>query len=418
MDYTSLINDFVDGRLDSSQEDNLFYMLSSSDDLRTELKQFIRLEKAFSTDAIGLSPSASSTIGVFNRLGIVAPALTPSNSPIGSAQPGFFSSFWGKYSQGFVSGIVSTVLTAVIVFILMSNFYNVSTNDGNSNKFANKSVVQNSPSSLISIDSNNIVPKISSQSWDNDNQLNKGYQKEKVIIKYKYIEKPTEKNEYADNLNPIDAITLDIPKEVSAIENSIMRNSLDINKIESPNITHFKTNKIISDINQPNYLDINTNNLGIFCEFKSSEYWSLPKEVIPQSSNPIFSNTSLTLLKSLSQNFLVGMDLRQEFFYQKYEGVEKDAPYEYLQNTNYISLGITGRYYLGNIYGIEPFSQLTLGGNKAGFIGRFMVGVNYKPLEFISLMLGVEGSVLRFHHHDQFFYSPKIGLNYGVSFNF
>ena len=63
---------------------------------------------------------------------------------------------------------------------------------------------------------------------------------------------------------------------------------------------------------------------------------------------------------------------------------------------------------------ISPFTQITIGATKAGEIGRFMAGAEISPYPSIAFIVGVEGSLLRFHHNDYKFLSNKVGINFGA----
>jgi hypothetical protein len=87
MDYTKTIHDFLDGSLESSEEENLFLLLSNDDDLRSELKQQLAMKDAIKSDTKAFSPSAASTMAIFSALGFATPI-----APEAAANPVFFKS--------------------------------------------------------------------------------------------------------------------------------------------------------------------------------------------------------------------------------------------------------------------------------------------------------------------------------------
>jgi len=114
----------------------------------------------------------------------------------------------------------------------------------------------------------------------------------------------------------------------------------------------------------------------------------------------------------------VGIDMRQEYFYQEYEGLERGVNYKYMQHPNLFSTGLVAKLRFMEISGLNSFVQAYLGGNEAGPVGRMMYGLEYSPSSDYHFILGVEGSLLGYYHGDQYFYTPKIGLHYGIGFNF
>ena len=75
------------------------------------------------------------------------------------------------------------------------------------------------------------------------------------------------------------------------------------------------------------------------------------------------------------------------------------------------------RYNLYNYGATKMFIQPAISLNQVGAIGRAMIGTEYTFIDQISLILGLEASVLQFKHQGNNFYSPKISLHYGVRIN-
>lgn len=122
----------------------------------------------------------------------------------------------------------------------------------------------------------------------------------------------------------------------------------------------------------------------------------------------------------ISKEFSAGIDFRQEFFFQQYDGSENGQEFIYEQHTNYQTLVLAARYApVFSRYGIiQPFVEAGLGMNKAGPVGRIMLGTEIMVYDNYGFILGVEGSALGFHHGNQNYLAKKIGFHYGVKMKF
>ena len=105
MEYFNLINDFVDGSLNSENEEKLFRELSTNEDLRTDLKETIKIDKAMNKRLSVMAPSSSATLGIFSQLGITGAVVT------GAAVK---SCFFTKYTQGFIGALSAAAVTTLM----------------------------------------------------------------------------------------------------------------------------------------------------------------------------------------------------------------------------------------------------------------------------------------------------------------
>jgi hypothetical protein len=158
---------------------------------------------------------------------------------------------------------------------------------------------------------------------------------------------------------------------------------------------------------------------GISFEVKGNGYWTIPAPDVPLYDAPVFANMQLSGLYSFGEKFKAGIDFRQESFYQHFRGTnEIGEEFEYKQYPNYYTISLMGRYSFWSNQMIGTFAQATLGGTATGAVGRLMLGLELSPYSNLSFLLGIESSMLVYQHQNNIFTSPKIGLSYGVAFNF
>ncbi|MFA7290309.1 MAG: hypothetical protein WC055_15650 [Melioribacteraceae bacterium] len=400
MNNSELLHNLFDRSLDSHQEERLFMELASNDELRSELKQFIDMEFAVRNDFEAFQPAPESQDKIFGALGISTAALT-SGAVATSALT--YGGWMSKYLNHFLLSIGSLLLGGLMTFLLMNGLQNSEEYNYSGN---GKSSLNNTSSALSNVAKNPNIAKTESYLIDT-------IYKERVIVKY--LPGPERivylQNDEATNSNEnLAQITLS-----NHINSSMNLNSnIENNSQNTRSISN--TGNIYSPLALTDVGDLFSDRLSM--EIKANEDWSLPKADMPRSSYPIFNNTSASLFFKVYDDFHIGADFRQEYFYQEYDGMDADNKgYNYYQHTNYISYGILARYSLINNPNTVVFIQPAVSFNQVGIVGRAMLGAEYKLVDKVSVVLGLEGSLLQFNHQGNNFYSPKVGFHYGVRIN-
>ena len=132
------------------------------------------------------------------------------------------------------------------------------------------------------------------------------------------------------------------------------------------------------------------------------------------TSHMNFNNTGLGIFYEFSDDLKLGLEIRQETFYQEFT----DDEFEYKQQPNFMTVSAAVRYSFNVWKYIFSFVQLTAGANRGGLVARPMIGLEYKPYPDIAFLVGFEYSYLYFKQEPDYFGANKLGLNYGVSFSF
>ncbi|HYF02072.1 MAG TPA: hypothetical protein VEC36_01755, partial [Patescibacteria group bacterium] len=116
MEYSTLIDEFLDGTLAPELETGLFSALIQHDDLRTELRESLAIKTAIPKDHRAFIPSVQSTTSLFAKLNIPSVAAATGAASVGS--------FRAKYHQGIVSSIVTSLIVTAL-FLLSGYFTNM-----------------------------------------------------------------------------------------------------------------------------------------------------------------------------------------------------------------------------------------------------------------------------------------------------
>ena len=403
MEYTQLIHEFLEGTIDKSGEENLFLSLSTNEELRNEMKQAIALDKAFSKRISAFVPTSASTIGIFQQLGIGTAAGVAGAALAGKSA---LSTFFSTYSQAIISGI-ATLAVSTGLFLGLHTLEKSTVQSNNTAKSLNN--VSNNSKIDNNQNNNSVNPAIPSVS-SNEVQSTKV----RTVIKYIYITK--------DANAPSDLSNNMVSSDNSPVINKVTKSDLVYNELPKGFILNHSNN--LASIDNSNYNPISThistyNDIGLSLEVKGNGSWSTPRSTLPIYSNPFLNNIGIGLNYHLSDQFALGVDFRQENYYQVFTGTnELDDKYEYKQNPNYLSLGMYLRYSFYQANGFTTYGQAQVGGTVTGLVTRGMLGIQYSPYKDISFILGGEYSILNYKHQNNWFSSSKMGIIYGIGFNF
>ncbi len=406
MEYTDLIQEYVDGNLSPEVEEQFFMTLSGNEDLRSELRQQLAIKDAIRTDKRAFTPAPESTLKVFSALGFTPPPVAPVPIGTGSALTGVQSaSVLTKYSHVILGGLVSAAATAVVVLMLINPMIYGDKNAYTGNNSTTSKIVKQTEN----ISGNNL------QANPNTN-IAQPPVRTKTIVRYVYVQKQTE-NPPVSNKQIVDQSMVSNQQVISLspINEKIGRGNL----ISAPQTTR-QGNMPISFNLQPLSEFIGTDKMNFSVEYMGSAPFNLQKATINPNQYANFNNSQIGLFYNFNDNWSAGLDLRQETFFQSYEGKDgKGQPWRYEQQPNFTSYSATARYKFNEIISwVSPFSQISLGGTNVGFIGRLMVGTEIKPYYGVSFVIGLEYSDLMYKHQTNYFNSGKIGFKYGMGISF
>jgi hypothetical protein len=416
MSYENLINGFIDGSLNSTQEENLFSAIASNEELRSQFKQQLAIDRTCRQYAASLTPPAQTTMGVFSSLGIKIKPIA--NTSVVTSTGAAKGALIGKIIYGITGAIIATILTSfVFIGYLMPENNNIA-EFFTSRSIANESIenmlkFQDIPTSVPLI-ANYEIKNITSKNNIIKKDIAENYQKivaeEQELIKQQsnpIMQEDIQEN--ADNNSPIFAdIEISRIAPISNLSTAIdYRTSNDYNSVYIPDFSYLQ--KITSVPRK----------FGLMAEVRGNQTYSLLNTSVPQAENVNFSNMGFSLLYNLSNDFSIGIGIRHENFPQRYEGTDESGnEFIYKQNPNLISIGIMGKYNFVKFGQFGLFGQTELGANSAGVLGRIAGGIEFTPENVIYMNLGLEATGLRYYHNDRIFYTPKAGFFYSIGVKF
>lgn len=472
MNNLELIHDFVDGSTSAEQEEILFGILGNNPDARNELKQMMAIKSAVKSDAKAFTPSAESTIKIFSALGFQAPVPVPVAPKAGIASK--IVKFAGKYSNVLIGSAVSASLTAAVLLLFLNP------NNTEIKKYAEKIASGNSAKTAVVISGNaaNQVSEIVKQNDNNSEKNNERIVYKYIVVEKSSNIEPNsmsnaaynnnpdllaDKNTVDNNINSIDDLSVQNQENIRANEkenSSLLYNNTNSEKLLTDNTTlDNKTNseKTSSENNKPELIANNNlpvidkniidNNqlpekpenilnsskdelLGFEVEFTGDQYWTKKNEIVGKPQDQSINNASITVLYPINDELAVGANYSRENFYQEYNGVEvkylseknryEDVYFQYYQQPSFSTISAAMRY-LPNYFNWEKvniFSQISLGANSVGWVGRTMIGSQINIGNRYGFVVGYDYSLLGYQHQNKAFYSTKSGIHVGAKIKF
>ncbi|MFW5701396.1 MAG: hypothetical protein ACOCX7_00450, partial [Bacteroidota bacterium] len=156
---------------------------------------------------------------------------------------------------------------------------------------------------------------------------------------------------------------------------------------------------------------------GIAIEFFGNDHIYFEDPTVSPQFVPGFHNKSISISYSPTDNISIGVSARNENFFLEYEGIDRlGLPVRYEQQPNLLTFQGDVRLAWNNSSIVDPFIQLSAGGNKYGAIARTASGLIISPIDRFAFLVSIEYSSLWYQHQQAAFRAEKIGLNYGVHY--
>lgn len=432
------IHNLLDGELSAHDEPSLFGELSVNADLRHEFKQQLAIRSAVQNDRMALVPPAHLTNTVFSGLGFAAPMA---GAAAGAAGGGFLLPWLVKLGLPLLSAAAAIGVTMAVSSspenstvadnrnqpgIVGSNPQSTTqpnelesrgTGVSGQSTYAQSSAQTNAQSSAQT----NAQSNVSTQSNDNEAQLNALRRENRRL-----------RNELANAQTPDQPLAVDgsqTPERDGAqrVEPSTPSAQPDVPAFERMGIAKVDVNNTMTFAHDDDLQAIETQIMPA-----TMTYTAYPSPIaqvrgfaashlndvnVPAQSS-WYDNIAVAFAYELTPHWAVGAEfVGGESFSQRFEGQSNGQIIRYEQRPSTYSIGPILRYTaspIGKIAAI-PFFQVMAGGTEFGPIGRFTAGMQYNLSGPISLLAGLEYTMLGYKFQDSWFTSSKIGFTYGLA---
>lgn len=133
-------------------------------------------------------------------------------------------------------------------------------------------------------------------------------------------------------------------------------------------------------------------------------------------SEPVLNNVSLAMMYALTPDHAIGVEAGQETFpiYLVREGNYEQKPVMTYVGAAYRFMPQSWEI----VSGVRPFGQAVLGGAASGIVTKATLGLGWTPDRAITLTLGVEAMSLFYQFQGSSYGAQKLSLLYGAAINF
>ncbi len=445
------LNEFLEGELPSSEEQSLFNDIALDEKLRGEFKNLLAISAAVKNNKKAFVKNDKTKKAVFASLGLSVPVADAVTTAVGSAGAGAAIGYGAK--SLFTIGALSAVATAMVMWFMMEPDGDIIKQNTISNEFTQPNLVIELPEENTAVSKSDYAV-VSSRSVDESNTDSEDYKAlyfselennrsmERTLAQYKgTISRQAEeisgyKNDIAllnseivdlrqsyneqskRNLADMTALESDLISEMDNLHTEISSQSELISNYENQ-LKAMNTSAINSDNMEIIPMVSNHNNSKWSAEWRGSQTFEITDVNYSSGDVSQFNNNAIAVMYNFNNGFSFGTELRQETFQLEFNGDDQNGiNYNYTQEPNFTSLSVFGRQRFDMSQTLDPFAQLTLGGNKIGIVGRAMGGVVYSPYDYLNLTFGLEYNYMSYQYQGVRFGSGKVGVNYGVNIQF
>ncbi|MCO5249962.1 MAG: hypothetical protein M9949_00895 [Candidatus Kapabacteria bacterium] len=434
MSYAKMIHDYIDGGLDSTNEQAMFALLSQSDDLRHEFNSQFKMHLAAQEDMSQIAPPIHVTNAIFAGLGMAIPANTV-QSPTSSIK---------RFLNRFAPAILLLLFFGAMGWGLL---------EYQKNRDLESQLASSNGNASIGNSSNNI-PMMSSFS-DDDVAANGSNSTGNAVNNDASVNSATSGNSNNANRNNANSFYNSRANSNSGISTQNGQNDYDLasgnlqNSRTSGMNNHIEGSRIQSDKNfARNAMFGSSHNSNTSSQFGNSISMNgglgnfqlisvnsmIGSKVQIQVStlqspftSPSFENSNLqspngswsgAFLYSINDFSTIGLVVGVESFNQDFKTSDG---LHYLQSPELLWFAASYRYTAKDLFVphiFYPYAQLSAGGTSVGPITKGQVGVIWNVFSTVNLNLGAEVGYLFYNVNGNIHNSSKIGFTSGVTIGF
>ncbi|MGC8749001.1 MAG: hypothetical protein ACP5RR_09035 [Candidatus Kapaibacteriota bacterium] len=402
MDYSKLIDLYLEGELNSVEKDLLFKELARNSELQEYLEQQIQFNNLFQKDMQNISVPADVTNNVYSSLNFKIPNMSaPKAAPIVLTG---LQNFASRVLPNLLSGIFGGLVTFVLLWLFFLN----------RNQIGYNSVMEKS----VPVGSAVEVPKVVANKETTTEKVNieKVVREtlEKWLANYLKSKETNEPQQYTSSveqnqelIGPTLAKNMPLSLRINNANNRAVQNKLNAARdIGLPLLSLHQPTSFASKLKDITF--------GVRSYLLRSE----PDVKVNLDERSILANTGISIGYNLGPSTNIGFEFGQEKFAQKYSLTRYGETTYYKQNPLLFWYGFYFQQGIANLFRweeLKPIARIFLGGTPVGPLARGSVGLQYTPDERVSFYLGWEASILGYKVQDKIYQTKKSGLTYGVT---
>lgn len=405
MPHSKLINDLLDGELDSAGEAALFGKLANDSDLRADFMQQLAIKTALQQDRATLVPPISLTGAVFTGLGFAAPFAGAAGASALSQSGGIMSTWLAKIGVPIMAALAAAGIT-----------YTAMRGDGSTDAVPTDvgSFSQGSAPSGVaapevrsevgdgaatpSLESPRVVERIVERIVERPSAVNEQLMRENEDLRRQLVEASTAQSEVVASSNvESEALAPVIPIQLTSM--------IEIKRTADDRIIRPLEMRPESPLFQTPAFSLSMRGLN-----GQASTLSVPAQT------GWYQNFGIGMMYRINPSSAIGLEVGAESYPMSFEGTRNQQVVRFELQPLATWAGLTYRHVFPQIgtSGFSPFVQGLIGGTEFGPLGRGSAGLLYSPAGPLSFLLGVEGAALAFNHQNRWFTSTKYGFTYGV----
>ncbi len=416
-----MIHDYLEGELNSIEQDKLFAELNSNSLLREELDNQMQINKIIEMDRNATNTPAELTAALFHKLNYSI--SINDNSALVSKK----KFYWWRYAVAMLLLLISIPMG----YMIYDNYENNSNgtiakinnsikDNYNSNSQSYNTANNNltAPSDLITTNNNSSSNNIASNSpiessTEHQQKDRRGYRNGAISIKNANnlisndLAANMQKNENANQ----NIATL-IPSYYKYDSDNYLLNNLTTASTNSNNIKAYNLKEIVNNL----FSLVSIEDYEININLKSSIN-SNPPTSISTSSN-IYDNIALALWHKIANRLEAGVEAGRQSFTQNFTTSE-GLIYSQAPTLNYIGIGL--RYTADQIempLQSIPYFQFNIAASNIGPILNSQAGLRIASYSKMSFRIGIEYNNQFYIVNSQIYNSNNINLIGGFVYSF
>jgi hypothetical protein len=404
MPHSQLINDLLDGELDSAGEAALFGMLANDSDLRADFMQQLAIKTALQQDRATLVPPISLTGAVFTGLGFAAPFAGAAGASALSQSGGIMSTWLAKIGVPIMAALAAAGITYTA---MQSNgatesvppdagTFSQGTGSSAATDVRDRSAVE-AETATPSTGSPRVVERIVERIVERPSAVNEQLLQENQALRRQLATASAQAEVVAS-----DDVPSQVPAPVIPVQ---LTSTIEVKRSEDDRVIRPMEMRPESPLFQTPAFSLSMRGLN-----GQSAALSVPAQT------GWYQNFGIGMMYRINPSSAIGLEVGAESFPMSFEGTRNQQVVRFELQPLATWAGLTYRHVFPQIgkSGFTPFLQGLVGGTEFGPLGRGSAGLLYSPAGPLSFMLGVEGAALAFNHQSRWFTSTKYCFTYGV----
>lgn len=406
MKNKELIYEYLDGELDPMLEEKLFAEMSVDQELRDEFSHQLKINKFALEDMNTMQVPSETTAAVFANLGFTIPTSVSAKK----ASPLLLF----LKSKRFMKA--SIAVTAFVLSIASGWWLNELS-------YSPQAEISTAQACIVNTENttSNATPNLTTDKSNlfSDNLYRSTRKSRRLMpIASTGLANDAVSNEInASNIVSNDEISNDIAQSEESFSNG--RQALQVLSYSALNAIGGDFSFAGNETALFDYINLgNTNS-----DFETTLYTRglrIAKELPVADDKSFFSGSSISIMYKLNDEHYIGGDFGEDEFYQEFYYQHGEQNVLYKQAPNYYWGAVSYKYLpeflsIGDI--AQPYAKLSLGGCKAGVIGKAQLGLNFQINQSLNAFIGGEYNSLFFNIRKDLYTSHKFELLYGISIN-